>query len=176
MGKTLELEIDSADNSSLFFRPLGRKLRGRLEWARCKNPLAVVTGQNWGTIPGQRVRIDLDGRKAFIIEPIHHPENAALLRKIEKAGLSLAAAEETFNLDENGLATWIFWIKRAVEDGNARILSGVLPEKLPGKIRTDFGGPRPVDPRDATIERLTQIVLGLLPVERRKEVAAALSE
>ncbi len=177
MAKTVEVEISGPCNENLVFRPANRVLRGEFLWTRCRNPLAMQQAQSWGDIPGQKIVLDTERCRAAIVEPIvSDPKHARLRQRIEKGELRLPEAEEVFELDQDGMATWCFWIKRAVEAGLAVVRSGAIPEKLPGRPRLDFGGPRPVDPRDQTIAKLTELVLGLLPAERRREVAAALTE
>ena len=69
--------------------------------------------------------------------------------KIAKKGLRLEPPRVTF--EGIDLPTWYFWIKRAVEDGIAKVVSGKLPEKIDGKPKLSFNIN---DPPESPLDRL----------------------
>ena len=75
---TIELEIDGPANECLMFRPLERNIRGRLDFTRVKEPLAMIESTKWPKpIPSQRFGIEPDGT-GYLLEPLHDEENAVL--------------------------------------------------------------------------------------------------
>jgi hypothetical protein len=132
----IELEIDGVNNENLHFRPMERRIRGRLDFTRVKEPMAMVESSKWPKpIPSQRFGIDAEGI-GYLIEPLQDAENAVLKEKIEKQGQKLEPAMQTF--ENADLPTWYFWIKQAVESGIAKIVKGKLPEKFEGTPRKNF--------------------------------------
>lgn len=112
-------------------------------------------------IPSQRIGIDLDSRTGFVVETIHqHP---ALKSRIEQRGMRLAAEREEFkNVD---LPTWLFWLKRAVDSGLAKVVVGELPKTIEGEPQMEFIVRRRADTNDrlaAAIESNTAVLAALL--------------
>ena len=131
----VEIEIDGKENECLHFRPLQRSIRGRFDFARLREPMSGTLRSTWpDAIPSQRIGID--GGDGFVLEPLHDPEHKQIRERIESQGMSLANAKETFA--EIDLPTWLFWIKRAVESGIAKIVSGKLPDKIEGEVKMSF--------------------------------------
>jgi hypothetical protein len=174
----IEIEVDGTRNENLLFLPLARRVRGRFEFRRVKEPLAMVKATGWPgdmTIPGQRMQLNLETGAGYILEPLHDAEHVATADKIRREGFALAKAREEFKAVH--VPTWLYWIKRAVESGTARVVQGKLPEKVEGKPRTDFFGAHPTeDPRDKLIGKLIDMVAGLLPEEKRAELLAGLQQ
>ena len=133
---TIELEIDGPANECLMFRPLERNIRGRLDFTRVKEPLAMIESTKWPKpIPSQRFGIEPDGT-GYLLKPLHDEENAVLKEKITKQGKRLEPALQVF--EKIDVATWLFWIQRAVESGIAKVTKGTVPEKIEGKPRVNF--------------------------------------
>lgn len=161
---TVEIEIDGPCNENLHFRPLQRAVRGRFDLNRVGEPMARMKSVEWPRpIPSQRLGIDADG-SGYILEPLHDAENAAMRERIEKQGMKLAPACETF--DDVHLPTWLFWIKRAVESGVARVVAGTLPQRIDGTPKRNFIVDRPAqstgDRLAAAIERQNELFERLL--------------
>lgn len=161
---TVEIEINEATNASLMFAPLGRRIRGCFEVLRCKEGQSRDLLAKWPqVIPGQRLAIDADGN-GLILDPLRSEENSALCEKIKRAGFSLPpAAEKIPGID---LATWLYWMKNAVDCGQAKIISGSFPAKLPGDPKKKFFGrpsaPDPITKLTAAIEKQTEVMGQLL--------------
>jgi hypothetical protein len=164
MKAAIELEIDGPANECLMFRPLERNIRGRLDFTRVREPLAMIESTKWPKpIPSQRLGIDPAG-VGYLLEPLHDAENAVLKEKITKQGKRLEPAVQTF--ENINLPTWFFWIQRAVESGIAKVVKGELPEKIDGKPRINFvmADPQPsdADKLTAAIERQSALMEKLL--------------
>jgi hypothetical protein len=148
------LEIDTPTNGNLFFYPIGRAVRGRFVWQRIGEPLAAVAAKNWGgDIPGQL--IELAGNDGAILEPLHGPDYAAMREKIAESGKALPPEREDFpGVDRN---TWLYWLGRLVEAGQARVIEGELPAVDPSKAKRDFFEPAP-DPQRVEQMQLIETV------------------
>ena len=145
----VEIEIDGQHNENLYFRPLQRSVRGRFDLNRIGEPTARMKSVDFPhPIPSQRIGIEADG-SGYITEPLHDAEHAALRERIEKQGKKLPPKCETF--DDVDLPTWLYWIKRAVESGVAKVVGGQLPKHIDGTPKLNFIVDRP---KETTGDRL----------------------
>jgi hypothetical protein len=135
--RPVEIEIDTDRNSNLYFRPLQRAIRGRFDWNRIREPQARLKAHEWPLpIPPQRLGIDAEGN-GYLTEPLHDEEHAAIRERIEdKLGQKLEPARQTFPAAH--LPTWLYWLKRAVESGIARLVHGQLPTEIEGTPKKNF--------------------------------------
>lgn len=160
----IEIEIDGSHNENLRFRPLQRSIRGRFDLNRVAEPMARLKSAELPLpIPGQRLGIDPDGT-GFIAEPLHDDAHAPIRERAAKAGMTLEPAVQEFpGID---LATWYFWLAKAVESGIAKVVKGKLPEKIDGEPKRNFlfadPKPSPVDKLTAAIERQSVLFEKLL--------------
>ncbi len=163
-SNVIEIEIDGEHNECLHFRPLQRSIRGRLDLMRIGEPMAKVkTTEFPDPIPGQRLGIDPSGT-GYLSEPLHDEEYAPIKERILKKGQELEP--ELLEFENVDLPTWLFWIKRAVEDGIAKVVKGKLPGKIEGKVKKNFIVSRPEqtqnDKLTAAINKQTQVFEKLL--------------
>lgn len=134
--QAIEIEVDGPHNENLRFRPLQRRIRGRFDIQRVGEPLAKLKAHEWPTpIPAQRLGITADG-DGYLLEPLHDAEYAALREKIGKGGKRLEPPVQEF--ESIHLPSWLYWMRRAVESGLARVVKGKLPDKIDGEPRKDF--------------------------------------
>lgn len=95
-------------------------------------------------MPGIHIEVDATQKRARIYDPLANPANVNLLREIEplyekiSGGKGRPEEEQVFDLDPTALKSWLFWLKRTVDDGKARCVQCTLPkmqeiEALPGK-------------------------------------------
>ncbi|MEX1095343.1 MAG: hypothetical protein WED34_04805 [Planctomycetales bacterium] len=132
----IEIEIDGPRCESLHFAPLQRRIRGRFDLNKMGEPMARVKAQQWPVpIPSQRLGIDEDG-VGYLHEPLHDDENAPLREQIERRGKGLEPKLQRFEHIHH--PSWLFWMKRAVESGIAKITKGSLPTTIEGKPRLDY--------------------------------------
>lgn len=143
------IEISCPRNRSLVFQPTKTILRGR--WRRSE-----LFGNELGSegmdrlpdpIPG--LRITLDGRRktARIFDPLEgEPE---LLKRVSDAIYAMESirhkvtfekAVERKDMNETDIKTWLHWMRRALDQNFAFVVSGSLPTEeqikaLPGKTR-----------------------------------------
>jgi hypothetical protein len=167
----VEIVIDGPQNENLYFRPLQRPLRGTFDLNRVPEPLARMQINAFPRpIPGLHIVVDAEKKTGTIIDPLHDAEHAAIREKIEARGLKLGPQAERFDgIDVN---TWLFWMRRAVASGVAKIVDGKFPEIDEAKARKNFVVAEQRDPRDSLIDRLVAVLYASLPADRRKEVAA----
>lgn len=133
----VEIEIDGQHNECLQFRPLQRSIRGRFDMNRVGEPNAKTKGATeWPVpIPSQRLGVNPDGT-GYVLEPLHDAECEALLERIKSKGMSVEPAVQEF--EGIDVPTWLFWLKRAVESGLAKVVKGKLPDTIDGTPRKDF--------------------------------------
>lgn len=167
---TVTLEIDGPHNEAIYFRPLSRRVRGRWDYMRMGEPNSkIAAASEPNPIPSQRIGYDLDKQVGFIDEPLHASEHKAIRERIEARGQRLPAEREEFT--DADAATWLFWLKSAVEAGIARVVEGKLPDKLPGKPRVNFittDQPTATDKLTVAIDKQTAVL------EKQAELFAAL--
>ena len=162
---TIEIEVDGKHNEAFHFRPIGRTVRGRFDLSKVSEPLAQMQrGKFPLPIPSQRLGIDIELGEGFIAEPLHEVEHTAIRDVIETRGFKLPAEREAFASVH--VPTWIFWIKRAVESGLARVVKGTLPATIEGEPQKSFITKRPEVKTDdrlvAAIERQNELMAALL--------------
>jgi hypothetical protein len=165
MSNTLEIEVVGPHNENLFFRPLGRTVRGRFDLNLVKEPLARMKVVDWPQpIPGQRIGVDPVAGEGYIAEPLHDDEHRAARERIAARGQSLPPAREAFPAVD--VATWLWWLKTAVERGLARIVKGELPATIKGPVQRSFLLAAPRETREdklvTALERQNQLIEKLL--------------
>lgn len=131
-----EIEVDDKLNASLFFLPLQRKVRGKFDFMRVKEANARRLVDNYPEgVPGQRLRLNTSTGEASLIEPLRDDQEWQFTgRNIEREGAELPKSERFEAVD---VATWAYWMIRAVESGNARIVAGTKP-KITGTPKKNF--------------------------------------
>lgn len=100
-------------------------------------------------LPGQHVSLDAARKVGRIFDPLNDPRMAEVLRKAQavhkeafrtEAG---AAEDKRFeHLTDDEVKTWLYYMRRIVDCGEARVVHGELPtleqlETLPGRTRTE---------------------------------------
>jgi hypothetical protein len=178
MSQVIEVEVDGPRSENWFCLPLERVIRGRFDFSRDSNPLALVAAQELGLqqgVPGERLVLDLDAMTATVVEQLYDPAHKATRKAIEKRGEALQPERQSFPVKPGDVATWSYWLKRGVECGIVKVLKGALPAKVEGKPRKSFVTSPRKDPRDGLIERLTAILYANLPESKRAQVEQLLN-
>jgi len=158
----LTVEIDGEQNQNVYFRPLLRKVRGRFDLHRCREPNAGKLHAKWPQpIPGQRLELNLDSGEAFVVEPLWEEKFAALRETIEASGQKLTDERQAVKAD---VSTWIYWLKSLVETGKAKLLSGSFPrlDSEPQKRFHSIEQPDPLDRLAAAIEKQSELLAKLV--------------
>lgn len=157
--KTVEIEIDGPRNENLHFAPLLTTVRGKVDLRRIPNGF-MLANQYPLTIPGQRIEFNLDKDECCIIDGIHdEPEVKAVLEK------RYTIPERRKELGKKDRTTFLFWMKRAVESGIAKLVKGEFP-KLEGKPQTNFVSHTHQEPANdklaAALDKNTELLERLL--------------
>lgn len=141
----LEIEFDGPQNENPVFRPLQRKLRGRFDLNRIKEPQARLKANLFpDPIPGQRIRVNLDNGEAAVVEPLSMPEFEPIRSRYEfddngRKRFRFAPEVEPINVE---LPTLLYWMRADVNAGTAKVVRGSFPEKIEGKPQRNFYTPR----------------------------------
>lgn len=160
----VEVEIDGPRNEHLYFRPLGKRIRGRFDLTRVSEPLAAMKRTQWPVpIPGQRVCIDLSTGEAWLHDGIH--DDLSVLALVARTGRQPPPAR--IELGKIDVTTFVHWLHRAVEAGVGHVVAGELPavDELEGEPRTEFlitRAPSTTDRLAAAIEAQTAMMARLL--------------
>lgn len=168
----MSVVIEFTGNQNLFFRPLSRTLRGRLDFKAMEEDGAVKLARLYGAIPGQRMSLD-DKGNAILEEPLHEQENEQLAAKLKARGNSLPPAREEFQKVD--VPSWAYWLRRAIESGHAVILEGELPE-AEGVVRKDYFHAPVQDARDELAKKQLAAQLAVMTPAQRKDYEKILSE
>lgn len=134
----VEVEVCGPNGQQLVFAPIGRSLRGYVDFSQAKSKSAMSLRDRWpDPIPGQVLGIGEDGAK-YVREPLYEPRYSATRKRIDARCVELPPERETF--DSETAETWLYWLRRAVDSGLARIIKGELPaiESFPADVKKDF--------------------------------------
>lgn len=142
------IEIASDQNNSVQFPPTMEILRGR--WAN-SNVLVGQSARNelsrMPDIPGIHIQVSVRQRQARLYDPL--AEQPDLVRKINDCYKVIEGKEggpmkdrTIKDMTPDDIKTWLFWMARTVEAGQARVVKGTLPSlaeiaDLPGKTRIE---------------------------------------
>lgn len=135
--EALEIEVDS-QNANIAFAPLsGRRVRGAFNARNIKELEGQKLLSAWpDTVPGTRIGFDVATGVGYLYEPLYEPKHRPTKGRIEKAGYQLPPEREEFKGAH--APTWLYWMKRCVESGHAKVISGSLPAKIEGEPITEF--------------------------------------
>ena len=171
----LVVEIDGPRNNSWSFPAMSRVIRGKFDLLRVAEPNAVKLRQQYpDPIPGQQLCVDLSSGECAVLEPLQDDAHETLRKKLEKS-YSIAPAREVVSGAD--VSTWLFWIKKAVKAGIAKVISGSIPDKLPGepKVRNLFGTERR-NPQQDLQRALLGVLFAGLSESQKAEVKALMGE
>lgn len=175
---TAIIEIDSEANTSLHFGPLGRRLRGGLDLTRTLDIGAAEIRGAWPEpIPGQRLELYASERRAVVVDPLGaegDPRQERNRQRIREAKFKLPAARE--EIDGVDVPTFAYWMRRAVEGGHARLVSGKIPDTAGEKVRLRFHTQEQADPRDKMLNTLVGVLMASLPKDARDRAERMIAE
>lgn len=163
----IEIEVANDANADLFYLPLGKRLRGKVDFLKVNEAEAIKLAREYPQgIPGQRLVIDTEAGTAAVVEPLHEPQHAAVREKVAAKGFGLPPArEEAAGVD---VPTAVYWLKRAVDSGLARLVRGGIP-KVDGKPRKRFmttGDDPAEDDRELRRQELAAKLAMMNPTQR----------
>lgn len=123
--KAVEVEVCAPNNRQYLFPPTGKTLRGRIDFSTVKSKSELSLRDLWpDPIPGKVIGINESGEK-YVREPLHDPENTKTRLTIQSRGMVLEDERENFRSESS--VTWLYWLRRAVDSGLARVIKGELP-------------------------------------------------
>jgi hypothetical protein len=161
----LVVEFD-AENRNPYFPPLDRAMRGRYDAqlaARHDKDAGALLSEIPEAIPGQRLAVTESG-EAEIVEPLHDPRYAAIAERIKSRGIRLRPERERLAIDK---ATALYWIREAVAAGQARVVSGRLPERIEGTPKLHFI----TQPHESSEGRLSKALESMAAAQREQTAA-----
>jgi hypothetical protein len=180
VANVLEIEVDMERNGNWNFLPLGRTIRGRMDFTRELHAESIKVGREDFPkgIPGQRLTLNMDcgptgDAEATITDPI--PKDDALMKQLKKRNMQPPTEKETFPVHKDLIPSWLYWLKRGVEAGFVKVLRGKLPDKVDGKVIKRFSNPERQDVNAARLDNLTAILFGMLSPEQKKAAEALLA-
>lgn len=151
VSSVVEIEVDHENNGNMYFLPLKRTVRGRFTVARAikREGKAGNILQRFpeGVIPGKRIGFDMSRGVGYITEPLREPQHAELFEEISSRNKVDPEREETPNAHA---PSWLHWMRRAVQSGQAKVVKGELPETIDGEPVVSYMGHKP-----ASLERTT---------------------
>lgn len=136
------LDIRAPLNRNPLFPPLGHALESEKRADQITGATPALLNSVGGVIPGHRLEIDTRGGKeckARLIDRMRAPEHKALGAKIkalaasEQGGFQTVTdfyAEESYTVGEADLPSWLYWMRRLVDEKKAFYVAGSdqLPE------------------------------------------------
>jgi hypothetical protein len=164
MTDVLEIEVDGPCNRNLAFSPADTIVRGRIRFDRMGRDIPPEVSRRYGTdtIPGQVIGFNTKTGQGYVRERLHEPEFASLTHKLRERA-TIAPEIVPLSVDK---ATMLHWMKRAVQDGDAKLLNGVMPEKIEGNPRLEFFVPE----RKPSEQRIANVLKWLdMPEAKRAE-------
>jgi hypothetical protein len=174
------IEGDTGDGRNPYFPPTGTKIRGKLVANDVREPTVAMSRFRNCVFPGQRLHFDQGSRKLWLEETLYG--DGCALERSAIAGLYKLAEPRTDFSGEHDLSTVLFWMKRLVDAGLARLIHGQFPDKLPGKPRTEWFSQseskdeQKIDRLTKLVETLAALQLANLPADKRQVVEALLKE
>ncbi len=145
-SNVIVIQLGNKKNQQFYFPPLQENLRG--DWVFDNLPRGTTSGRGLQSIPdtpGLQIVLDVEGKTAKLLDPLLFPENASLYDELKNKheavfGKTRAWPDRLLTLrDANDVKTWWYWIKRFVDGGSAKLISGNLAISLPGKPRKTCG-------------------------------------
>lgn len=171
MATAFEIELTAQRGCAVWFAPLQRRLRAEIKVGECVEADRSLDRAFPAPIAGQVVGLTGDGM-GFVRDRLAEPAQAAVRAKIEALGLTLGPARESCGPVDQ--ATWVHWCKRLLAAGLGRLVSGELPEKVPGKPRLLFVSAEREDPRDGLLKTLVALLAAKLSPAERETFEATL--
>jgi hypothetical protein len=175
----VEIEIDSPQNRSLFFAPIQGVVRGRFDFLRGDRALRAKADDFPAGVAGQRIGYDPERGEGYVVEPLHEPGHADVRRQIEAAGYGLPEPRRAFpgpgDPRYNHADTWLYWMKRAVDAGHAKVVRGKLPAEFKGPVRKNVATSDAHQQRAAQAN-LTALLVAMLTPDQRARFEAAKAE
>lgn len=138
-SKVVEVEMVTPNNRQVYFKPIGHKLRGRMDFTTARTRKEEDARKAWPEpVPGQRVCLDLGTGERYVREPLYDEDCEQTRAKIIRKGYGLPPKRADYG-GEN-MATWVHHLHKLINAGLARVVEGELPnvEDFDEEPRTRF--------------------------------------
>ena len=135
LGEVL-VEVDNGQNDTLLWNPSQEKLRGRWSWFNIPRGQGSERGLgSMPDIPGMHIQISPSARTARIYDPLSQPEHAARLQEINTIHEAIwsqtirpVPESKIESLDDDAMATWLYWLIRGVKAKHLVVRQGRVPK------------------------------------------------
>lgn len=154
----LEVAIETQKDGNLYVPCAGITLRGRKDFQRMARhqPDAMTLHNDFPRgVPGTVVKVDLDAKRVWLVEPLRSDEYEPERLKIESAGIRIPYTSEVQGAN---VADWLHVIARALRDDYAKIVTGEMPKDLGLESKQEVQ----TDKSEDRIDRLCNLVESLL--------------
>lgn len=143
------IEIGDSRNRNVLYPPTATQLRGAWKKANLIGITMDVRMTQMPDLPGLYVVLDCKRARLMVVDPLSAPENKSLLVQasaVHKDVFRVPAGPEQDkvenDLNDTRLKTNLYWMRRLVDNGQARVVKGELPamddiETLPGYTRAE---------------------------------------
>ena len=143
------IEFGDIRNRNKMFPPTRERYRGH--WLRQYMTSDEMTEAlaNMPDLPGMRLLFNPSEGRAVAFDPLLLPENENILRTAERVHKEVFHVDATAqkpveykDLDETDIKSWLYWMRRMVDNKDARIVTGTLPTlpeiaRLAGKTQME---------------------------------------
>ena len=168
-SNVVEIEVDSPKNGSLVFAPIQKKVRGRYDDSRV---IAEYVKRDARKYPGQVIGLDLESGVGYIRETLHEDRYESLRIRLSQ---QWSIPQERREYQSTDVPTWLHWMRRAVDGGLARVVKGVLPEKIEGTPRKEWNVPKSRN-RARVLEKVLAVLMANLTPEQKQSVEGLLGD
>jgi len=156
----ITIELSSVPYRDIVFPPTQSTLRGRVDMSRLNGAVVAPEGinvQSIGEIPGVYISLNVAERRGRIYDPLsldrERMERVSNWHASIGAGKAKPVPTSEFHLSHDDVATWIHFMRRLTEEGQARLVAGsVFPSTKDwpkGRVRLSFSDPTLLSPRYA---------------------------
>lgn len=144
------IEIGDHRNRNILWPITQVVLRGRWNRSNLSGTTMAQVMTAMPDLPGMHISCDPSRQQARIFDPLADESNADLLFKAqrihEQAYRTTAGPEKPIlqeNMTDTEIKTWLYWMRRFVDNNQARIIHGHLLDqedikKLPGKTKCEL--------------------------------------
>jgi hypothetical protein len=144
------IEIATKKNSNLLFGPNMERLRGRWSRTNLKGGKSMHAAlAEMPDIPGLYLTVDTTKRLLVVSDPLLETKDGKELNRRLELHLEQFESQfgrmrakprvETEDATDEQIKTWLYWFRRLINNEQARVVSGDVPElkdfaKMPGKV------------------------------------------
>lgn len=126
-ANVIEIEVGDDLGRQVKFDPSGKRLRGRMDFSKFMDPALNAKRNAFPEpVPGMIIGVNKATGQKYHREPLYDPDQKKNRQRIEAKGFALNEPIEYF--ESESVETWLFWMRRQVDSGKARLITGELPQ------------------------------------------------